>query len=68
MIFFYVLSKLNNHYDGKGKSIREDKRDYIEEKSPILEKLGVDSERWLILTTEFEQHFNTVVGGAHLMR
>jgi hypothetical protein len=54
--------------DTTGKSIREDKRGYIEEKSPILERLGVDSEQWLILTTEFEQHFDTAVGSKHLMR
>jgi hypothetical protein len=54
--------------DTTGKRIREDKRGYIEEKSPILERLGVDSEQWLILTTEFEQHFDTAVGSKHLMR
>ncbi|AGH42800.1 hypothetical protein C427_0690 [Paraglaciecola psychrophila 170] len=54
--------------DTTGKSIREDKRGYIEEKSPVLERLGVDSEQWLILTAEFEQHFNTAVGSEHLMR
>jgi hypothetical protein len=31
--------------DTTGKSIREDKRGDIEEKSPILERLGVDSEQ-----------------------
>jgi len=51
-----------------GKIIREDKRGYIKEKSPMLERLGLNSEQWLILTTEFEQHFNTAVGSEHLMR
>jgi hypothetical protein len=36
--------------------------------NPILERLGLDSEQWLTLTTGFEQHFNTAVGGEHLMR
>jgi hypothetical protein len=52
----YSFKDYGELVDATGKSIREDKRGYIEEKSPILERLGVDSEQWVILTTEFEQH------------
>ena len=40
-----------------GKVIRQDKRGYIANKTPILERIGIDSTHWLTLTTEFEQHF-----------
>ena len=64
----YSLKDYCELVDTTGKIIREDKRGYIEEQNPILERLGLDSEQWLILTTEFEQHFNTAVGSEHLMR
>ncbi|MBL4629710.1 MAG: hypothetical protein JKY14_00580, partial [Paraglaciecola sp.] len=34
----------------------------------ILERLGLESEQWLILTTEFEQHFCYAAGSEHVMR
>ena len=40
-----------------GKVIRDDKRGYINDKSPILSRLGIDQHHWLTLTTTFEQHF-----------
>ena len=40
-----------------GKVIRDDKRGYIKNNSPILTRLGVDSNHWLTLTKTFEQHF-----------
>jgi hypothetical protein len=54
--------------DTTGKIIREDKRGYIEDNHPILERLAIDAEQWLTLTTEFEQHFTHAVGAEHLMR
>jgi hypothetical protein len=30
--------------------------------SPILERLSLDSQQWLTLTTEFEKHFYYAVG------
>jgi hypothetical protein len=48
--------------DCTGRCIREDKAGYIEQhRSPILARLGLDSEQWLTLTTEFEQHFSTAL-------
>ena len=64
----YSLKDYCELVDTTGKIIREDKRGYIKENNPILERLGLDSEQWLTLTTEFEQHFNTAVGSEHLMR
>jgi hypothetical protein len=44
--------------DCTGRCIREDKASYIEQHhSTILACLGLDSEQWLTLTTEFEQQF-----------
>jgi hypothetical protein len=55
--------------DCTGRCIREDKAGYIEEHhSPILACLGLDSEQWLTLTTEFEQHFSTAVGSEHMLQ
>jgi REP element-mobilizing transposase RayT len=50
-----------------GRCIREDKAGYIDSKqSPILERLGLASEQWLTLSTEFEKHF-CYAAGAELM-
>ncbi|WP_339720364.1 transposase [uncultured Paraglaciecola sp.] len=55
--------------DCTGRCIREDKAGYIEHhNSPILEGLGLNSEQWLTLTTEFEQHFHTAVGSRHMLQ
>jgi hypothetical protein len=44
--------------DTTGRCIRDDKIGYIDSShSPILERLGLDSQPWLTLTTEFEKHF-----------
>jgi REP element-mobilizing transposase RayT len=50
-----------------GRCIRNDKAGYIESsQSPILERLGLSSEQWFTLTTEFEKHF-CYAAGAELM-
>jgi hypothetical protein len=55
--------------DCTGRCIREDKAGYIEQHhSPILARLGLDSQQWLTLTTEFEQHFSTAVGSEHMLQ
>jgi hypothetical protein len=55
--------------DCTGRCIPEDKAGYIEQHhSPILARLGLDSEQWLTLTTEFEQHFSTAVGSEHMLQ
>jgi hypothetical protein len=55
--------------DCTGRCIREDKAGHIEHHhSPILARLGIDSEQWLTLTTEFEQHFHTAVGSEHMLQ
>ena len=43
----YSLKDYCELVDTTGKIIREDKHGYIEEKNPILERLGLDSEQWL---------------------
>jgi hypothetical protein len=55
--------------DCTGLCIREDKAGYIEQhQSPILACLGLDSQQWLTLTTEFEKHFSTAVGSEHMLQ
>jgi hypothetical protein len=55
--------------DCTGRCIREDKAGYIEQHhSPILERLDLDTEQWLNLTTEFEQHVSTAVGSEHMLQ
>jgi REP element-mobilizing transposase RayT len=55
--------------DCTGRCIREDKAGHIEHHhSPILERLGINSDQWLTLTTEFEQHFSTAVGNEHMLQ
>jgi hypothetical protein len=55
--------------DCTGRCIREDKAGYIDQHhSPILARLGLDSEQWLTLTTEFEKHFSTAVSSEHMLQ
>jgi REP element-mobilizing transposase RayT len=55
--------------DCTGRCIREDKAGHIKHyNSPILERLGLNSEQWLTLSTEFEQHFSTAVGSEHMLQ
>jgi hypothetical protein len=55
--------------DCTGRCIREDNAGYIgHHQSPILERLALDTEQWLTLTTEFEQHFSTVVDSEHMLQ
>jgi REP element-mobilizing transposase RayT len=55
--------------DCTGRCIREDKACHIEHhNNPILERLGLDSEQWITLTTEFEKHFSTAVGSEHMLQ
>jgi hypothetical protein len=63
----YSLKDYCELVDTTGRCIREDKAGYIEDhQSPILERLGLDSQQWLTLTTEFEKHF-CYAAGAELM-
>jgi hypothetical protein len=55
--------------DCTGRCIREDKAGHIDPaQSPILERLGINSEQWLTLTTEFEKHFSNAVGNEHMLQ
>jgi REP element-mobilizing transposase RayT len=65
----YSLTDYCELVDCTGRCIREDKAGYMEQyRSPILARLGLDSEQWLTLTTEFEQHFSTAVGSEHMLQ
>jgi hypothetical protein len=65
----YSLIDYYELVDCTSRCIREDKAGYIERHhSPILERLGLDTEQWLTLTTEFEQHFSTAVGSEHMLQ
>ncbi|MEP4890097.1 MAG: transposase [Aliiglaciecola sp.] len=55
--------------DSTGRCIRDDKMGHIENQNrPILERLGLNTEQWISLTTEFEQHFHSAVGSEHMMQ
>jgi hypothetical protein len=55
--------------DCTGRCIRDDKAGYIvQQHSPILERLNINVEQWLTLTTEFEKHFSTAVGSEHMLQ
>jgi hypothetical protein len=63
----YHLKDYCELVDITGRCIREDKAGHIDHsQSPILERLGLSSEQWLTLTTEFEKHF-CYAAGAELM-
>ena len=63
----YHLKDYCELIDITGRCIRENKAGHIgSSHSPILERLGLSSDQWLTLTTEFEKHF-CYAAGAELM-
>jgi hypothetical protein len=65
----YSLIDYSELVNCTGRCIREDKAGYIEQHhSPNLARLGLDSEQWLTLTSELEQHFSTAVGSGHMLQ
>jgi REP element-mobilizing transposase RayT len=55
--------------DWTGRIIRNSKRGAInQDLPPVLERLALDKEAWLILTTQFEQQFGQWVGAEHIVR
>jgi REP element-mobilizing transposase RayT len=64
----YSLKDYCELVDTTGRCIRNAKAGHIEDsQSPILECLGLDSEQWLTLTTEFEKHFHYAAGAELMM-
>jgi len=59
---------MNNGYNIQlveltGRCIREDKSEYIDNsQQPILNRLNISAENWLILTTQFRKVFHGAVG------
>ena len=55
--------------DATGRIIRDDKRGYIPENSAmILNRLGLDEDRWLSMTQNFENTFSTFAGNEEKLR
>lgn len=55
--------------DWTGRIIRQDKRGAINsELPPILERLDIEVDQWLKLTTQFESRFKSIVGSADALR
>jgi len=49
--------------DITGRAIREDKRGFIDNNlPPILERLNISIREWLVLATQFESKFKSLVG------
>ena len=64
----YSLKDYCELVETTGRCIRYDKAGCIDNaKSPILERLGLDSAQWLTLTTEFEKHFCYAAGAEQMM-
>jgi len=65
----YLLKDYIELVDWTGRVIRNDKRGAIKPGlPPILERLSLDEESWLILSTQFEQQFGCWVGSEHIVR
>jgi REP element-mobilizing transposase RayT len=65
----YHLKDYCELVDTTGRSIREDKAGHIDNsQSPILERLGLSSDQWLTLATEFEKHFCYAAGAELMMK
>lgn len=55
--------------DWTGRIMRQNKRGAIaSELPPILERLGLNTDAWQVLTTEFETQFQHWVGSEHIVR
>ena len=55
--------------DWTGRIMRQDKRGAIAaELPPILERLGLNTDAWQVLTTQFETQFQYWVGSEHVVR
>ena len=64
----YQLKDYCELVDTTGRCIRADKTGYIDShQSPILTRLGLDTEQWLSLCTEFEKHFCYAAGAEQMM-
>jgi REP element-mobilizing transposase RayT len=65
----YHLQDYCELVDATGRVIRDDKAGHIDAAhSPILTRLGLNSEQWLTLTTEFEKHFCYAAGAELMMK
>ena len=65
----FVLRDYLELVDWTVRIVREEKRGEISSAlPPILERLSLDHDTWLILTTEFERQFGQWVGSEHIVR
>jgi len=65
----FVLREYLELVDWTGRIVRKDKRGQTNSSlPPILERLSIDRDSWLILTTEFERQFGQWVGSEYIVR
>jgi REP element-mobilizing transposase RayT len=65
----FILRDYLELIDWTGRIVREDKRGKINSSlPPILQRLSIDRDSWLILTTQFESQFGQWVGSEHIVR
>jgi hypothetical protein len=65
----FRLSDYLNLVDWTGRIIREDKRGAIpEELPPILERLQMDPQYWILMAQHFESRFKGLVGAAYRLK
>ena len=65
----FVLPDYLELVDWTGRIIRHDKRGAIaSSRPPMLQRLSLDHDAWVTLTTEFERQFGQWVGSEHIVR
>ena len=65
----YLLKDYCELVDTTGRCIRDNKPGYIDNcQSPILTRLGLDTQQWVTLATEFEKHFCYAAGAEQIMQ
>ena len=65
----FVLRDYLELIDWTGRIIRHDKRGAIASSlPPMLQRLSLDHDAWVTLTTEFERQFGQWIGSEHIVR
>jgi len=63
------LSDYLNLVDNTGRIVRNDKRGAINSGAEkVLDRLDIDEDQWLEMTSNFEERFSSLVGGESSLR
>ena len=65
----YLVNDYIELVDWTGRIIQDDKRGHIKNTLPrILDRLSLDTDSWKVLTTKFEDHFQSWVSSEHIAK